>query len=55
MVRLPLPRRILIALMTLLVAAALSVAYSTLKPIAASAAGAGFWHTSGTQILDSNN
>jgi endoglucanase len=55
MVRLPLPRRILIALVTLLVAAALSVAYSTLKPITASAAGAGFWHTSGAQILDSNN
>jgi aryl-phospho-beta-D-glucosidase BglC (GH1 family) len=55
MVRLPLPRRILIALVTLLVAAALSVAHSTLKPITASAAGAGFWHTSGTQILDSNN
>jgi endoglucanase len=44
-----------LAAVALLAAATLGVTYGTLRPISASAAGAGFWHTSGGQILDAAN
>jgi endoglucanase len=55
LVRPSLPRRILVVAVTVLIAAALSIASTTLNPTRASAAGTGFWHTNGTQILDANN
>ena len=48
-------RRIALAAVALLAAATLGVTYGTLRPSSASAAGAGFWHTSGGQILDAAN
>lgn len=48
-------RRIVLAVVAVLAAATLGVTYGTLRPSSASAAGAGFWHTSGGQILDAAN
>jgi endoglucanase len=50
-----LSRRLAAVAATVLVAAALAVPYTALRPGRASAAGAGYWHTSGGQILDANN
>jgi endoglucanase len=48
-------RQIALIAVTVLAAATLAVSYGTLRPTSASAAGAGFWHTSGGQILDAAN
>jgi endoglucanase len=48
-------RRLIVGAVTVLVAASLGLGYGTLRPTSASAAGAGFWHTSGGQILDAAN